>query len=403
MKRSIAAGSLACLLTLSVAVRAGGQTLPAGPLTMADGRVVIGGDVSASTAPTDNGFFNYTDYEHTTLRLFRVTVTGSVAAGRHVTVLGEVRSENADKPRPYALYVRVRPWVARGIDVEAGLVPPVFGAYSREVYAADNLLIGYPLAYQYLTSLRADALPASADDLLRMRGRGWLASYPIGNTSSDRGVPLVSAFRWDTGVQVHAGGERADATIGVTTGSLSEPRVTDNNGGKQIVGRVSFRPATGLVLGASAARGAFVSSGAAQAAGSAGSGLDQTAWGADAEYSRGYYLVRAEAVFSRWRLPRIRAPYLDGALRAAAVFVEGQYRISPGLYAAARFDHLGFSEITGTSRRDTWDAPVTRVEIGGGYSLQRNLLLKASYQHDSRDGGRVRSMGVGALQLVYWF
>jgi hypothetical protein len=56
-----------------------------------------------------------------------------------------------------------------------------------------------------------------------------------------------------------------------------------------------------------------------------------------------------------------------------------------------------------SQRTDTWDAPVTRLELGGGYSLQRNLLLKFEYQHDSRDGGLVRTLNPVALQLVYWF
>ena len=47
-------------------------------------------------------------------------------------------------------------------------------------------------------------------------------------------MPLVSALRWDTGVQFHAGSQRADATVAVTTGTLSDPRVTDNNAGKQV-------------------------------------------------------------------------------------------------------------------------------------------------------------------------
>jgi hypothetical protein len=90
-------------------------------------------------------------------------------------------------------------------------------------------------------------------------------------------------------------------------------------------------------------------------------------------------------------------------LRALATYVEGRYKILPGLYAAARADHLGFSEITGSRGPRTWDAPVTRIEIGGGYSIQRNLLLKMSWQHNVRDGGRVTRLNLGAAQIVYWF
>ena len=53
---------------------------------------------------------------------------------------------------------------------------------------------------------------------------------------------------------------------------------------------------------------------------------------------------------------------------------------------------------------EPWDAPVTRVEVGGGYSLQRNLVFKLSYQHDRRDGGPLeRKATFVAAQLVYWF
>ena len=78
-------------------------------------------------------------------------------------------------------------------------------------------------------------------------------------------------------------------------------------------------------------------------------------------------------------------------MRALATSVEGRYKIRPGFYVAARVDHLGFSEIVGSNGPQTWDAPVTRIEVGGGYSIQRNLLLKVSVQFDQRDGGRTRT------------
>ncbi len=123
-------------------------------------------------------------------------------------------------------------------------MPPTFGAFARRTYASDNPLIGYPLAYQYLTSLRPDALPATADELLRKRSLGWLLRYSVGNQSLDRGVPLVSAFRWDTGVQAHAGATNGliNATASVTTGTLSNPLFHDDNSGRQLAGRVEVRP-----------------------------------------------------------------------------------------------------------------------------------------------------------------
>src|SRR5947207_4530359 len=153
-------------LALAVACLAGASSargqIPSEPVAFADGRVTLGADVSASFGTADPGFFNYTDYDHSTLRTLRIAVMGAVNAGDHVAILGEVRTENFEELVPYALYVRIRPWTAHNFDIQAGRVPPTFGAFARRTYAADNPLIGYPLAYQYLTSLRPDAIPGSA-------------------------------------------------------------------------------------------------------------------------------------------------------------------------------------------------------------------------------------------------
>jgi hypothetical protein len=399
-----------CLVALGHVASGRAQGLPSEPLVFGAGRVTVGGDASAtvSCAETpgtgscgdDTGFFNYSDYKYSTLRMLRVDINAVVRANRYLAVLAEVRSENGDSPRPYGLYVRLRPWAQRAFDIQAGRVPPTFGAFARRTYANDNLLIGYPLAYQYLTSLRPDAVPASADELLRMRGRGWLSNFSLGNLAPDRGVPLVTAFRWDTGVQVHSATSWADVAGAITTGSLANPLVADDNGGKQVAGRIVLHPQPGLVVGVSGARGPFLTRAATRSAGSAvtNGDFDQSAIGADAEYSRDYYLIRVEAIRSTWTLPTIDAP-----LQATAAWIEGRYKIHPRAYAAARFDHLGFTTITGVTRTATWDAPVTRVELGGGYLVQRNLQLKLSFQRNTRLGGRVSNLKIGAVQAVFWF
>jgi hypothetical protein len=397
---------VALLLGLVGAARAAAQ-IPSEPLVFGGGRVTIGADVSASFGGEDPGFFNYTDYDHSALRTLRIDVTGAVTAGRHLTLLGEMRSENVGGVVPYALYVRFRPWADRNIDINAGRVPPTFGAFARRTYASDNPLIGYPLAYQYLTSLRPDAIPANADELLSKQSLGWRLRYTVGDTAFDRGVPLVSAFRWDTGVQAHAGALNGviSATASMTTGTLSNPLFSDDNNGRQFAGRIQLRPVTGLIVGTSAAHGPFITDALARSVAVDDAGkYTQSAWGADAEYSRAHYLVRFETILSAWQLPLVHQPALDLPLRAVSASLEGRYKITPAFYAAARLDHLGFSDVVGTQVTAPWDAPVTRVEVGGGYSILRNLQAKASVQRDVRDGGRLRRRAIlGAAQLVFWF
>jgi hypothetical protein len=369
------------------------------PVTLAGGRLTLGGEVSATVAPDDPAFFNYNDYAHS-LQRFRLSLTGRLRMGGKVALMGEVLSENLDAPRPYALYVRVRPWTEKSVDVQAGLVPPVFGAFARRRYGADNPLIGYPLAYQYLTSLRNDAAPASPQDLLAMRGRGWLARYPIGDATPRAGSPLANALRWDTGVQVRVGSEPLEMAVALTQGTLSHPRFEDDNDGKQVSARLGWHPVAGLLVGLSGARGEFFSREVQAAVDPAGGrGYFQRALGADAEYSSGYWLVRAEAVWSSWDAP----PGVEGPLRAAAVMLEGRYKLAPGLAVAARVDRLGFNRIPAAGSLVEWDAPVTRIELGAAYSLRRNLTLKAVYQYNRRDNTFSRRLDLGAAQLVFWF
>jgi hypothetical protein len=401
---------LTCLLLVFAAGGARAQTLPSEPIALANGRVTISGDVSAGFGSEDLGFFNYTDYEHSALRMLRLDVSTAIKAGPHFTVLGEIRSENLGDVRPYALYLRIKPWTTRDFDIQVGRVPPTFGAFARRTYANDNPLIGYPLAYQYLTTLRPDSIPASADELQRKRSLGWLLNYSLGDQVKDHGVPLVSAFRWDTGVQAHGRVGMISAAVAVTAGTVSNPLFSDDNSGHQVAGRVEVRPVPGLILGTSLARGPFISQSAVHAVlGETSSAtFMQTAWGADAEYSRDHYLARIETIVSNWQMPIAATPAQQLALQtplgALAVSVEGRYKIRPGLYAAARYDDLGFSDLTSAAATLPWDAPVRRIELGAGYSIQRNLVLKGSYQHDTRDGGVLLKVAhMVAAQLVFWF
>lgn len=403
----LVSATVACLL-LGLGQHASAQGLPSEPVVFGDGRAVVSGDVALTTScsrpsggpgcTSDTGFFNYSDYDDSTLRMVRVGLSTSVRLTARLTALGELRLQNAHVPRPYGAYLRYRPFERSDFDIQIGRIPSTFGAFARHAYSTDNLVIGYPLAYQYLVSLRYDAVPAHADDLIRMRGRGWLSSFPLGETTPEAGLPLANAFRWDTGIQAHAGTRWFEAAGSVTNGSLMRPLVRDDNAGKQFAGRLLLKPAVGLAIGVSASRAPFVSTSAARAAGADANAFVQRVLGADVEFSRGHYLLRLESMLSLFDLPTI-----GPRLKAVATMAEGRYKLTPRWHVAARVDHLGFNTIVGSTRSATWEAPVARWEVGTGYALQRNVQLRAAFQHNWRDGGRVRRLTAVAGQLLYWF
>lgn len=395
------------LLALSLLgpAAAAAQSLPAGPVSALDGRLLVGAEVAVTVgAPDETAYFNYTDYEHNALRMVRLALAATWQPSDRLALVGELRTEDFSQPRAYGAYLRLRPWLRHNFDIQVGQIPPSFGAYGRRGYqSTDNPFIGYPLAYQYLTALRPDAVPATTADLVSMRARGWRTTYPIGSQAAAPGVPLISAFRWDTGIQGHWERGAIEVTASVTTGTLSDPRLRDPNGGKQLSGRLGLRPITGLVLGASTARGAFIADNVERLLPDAPGSHAQTAFGADAEYSRDHWLVRGELVWSRWNVP-FAWPLTAKDLDALGAWIEGRYRLTPRIVAAGRLGRLGFSTFdVSPGVRATWDAPVTRLELDAGYYLQRNLVLRIAVQHNDRDGGRVRSRTYLSGQIAYWF
>jgi hypothetical protein len=320
--------------------------------------------VSGTFGSEDTGYFNYSNYEVSSLRLFRVDLAAEARLASFASVLLDVRTDNLDAPRLYALYLRLRPWASREIDLQAGLVPPVFGAFPRRRYAYDNPLPSLPLAFQYLTDLREDAVPARAEELVAHRGRGWRVSYPIGDTYPGPGLPFVSGETWDTGVELRLGARPWSLALALTQGTLSHPLTDDDNGGKQVSGRLAWTPSPAVAVGVSGARGDFLSREAqdvlpdpARAA-----TYRQEALGLDLEWAAGYWILRAEAVWSRWNLPAIDATRIEDPLDALGAYAEARYKLRPGLYVAARAERLAFSEIPSAAGLKTWDAPVTRVE-----------------------------------------
>jgi len=360
-------------------------------------RFLYGGEVVANFAPDDPGYFNHTDYGDDSLRLLRLNLALELRPFETLSLLAEVRSDNLAAPRAYALYARFRPWRERDFAIQAGRVAPVFGAFLRRRYEFDNPLIGYPVPYQYPTVLRSDSAPASLDQLLALRGNGRWVRYPLGDTTVGAGLAQVSPIRWDTGVSVNIGAGPVAFAFAVTQGTLSDPRVGDDNGGKQLAARLGWRGASGFEVGVSASRGDYVSD-EVKALLEGNRSSNQTAFGADAELAHGSWILRGEAIWCAWDAPTLST----GALGTLGFMAEGRYKAAPGLYFAARVSGSRFESISTPEGPVTWDSPMTRFEGGVGYTFHRHLLGKLALQYNTRDA-RVTSRWTPAVQLLFWF
>jgi hypothetical protein len=369
-------------------------------------QVAGGGELAAIAGRRDNtAFFNYTDYERNALRIARLRLFGEWRPSDRLSVIGELRTENADDLTAPGLYVRWRPIVTQELFIQAGRIPPVVGGFGRHAYGRDNIVIGQPLAYQYLTSVRPDALPATVDDLVRMRGRGWQTSFPLGSSTLTTGVPLISISKWDTGVSGLWRYQWIDIGMAVTRGSPAVPIVRETNSSLMWSGRIAAHVRGGTTVGLSAARGQWLTDDALIAAtGDRDRPAAQSILGGDLETGIGKWLIRAEWLRSTFELPIAQAADPDGRLQAWSHFVEARYRIHPRFQLGLRVDRITFSRIKGELLgAATWDADVDRIEGVLGFRATRHIELRGGWQHNWRDGGRVRERGLPALALLYWF
>jgi hypothetical protein len=263
------------------------------------------------------------------------------------------------------------------------------------------------LAYQYLTSLRADALPLTMADVTRMRTRGWLSTFPVGAYESGPGVPLVSASTWDTGVEGTWQSGQLELSAAITRGAPAVPVVRETNDGLMWSGRATVHLPVGLSIGASAAQGQWLDQSVLSLTpNGTSSASTQSVVAADVEYGRGPWLIRGEWLRSQFELPLVSSAPDGVRLSARSAFVEARYRPHPRWQFGSRLDRLDFSSVRSDTTAITpipWEAPVTRLEGSLGYRASRALEVRGGWQHNWRAGGRVSERGFPTVAVLYWF
>jgi hypothetical protein len=402
MQRPLARWLVVALVAAGHAVAARAQAPSEAPRGL--GQVSAGGEVSGTFSSQDDGFFTYTDYEQDSLRQLRIRLLGEWRPAATLALIGEARTLNIDRIEAAAWYFRWQPSLQRDLAFQLGRIPPVVGAFPRRAYGRDNPLLTAPLAYQYVTSLRPDALPLNTDNLLAMRGRGWRPSYPLGSTEVATGIPLIATTDWHSGAEAHWRHDWFEAAGAFTLGSPGAPLVFSTRRGHEWSGRIAATLHSSLVVGLSGARGHWIDDDVLDLAG--GDARDhraQSLVGVDAEWGRGPWLVRGEWLRTVFGIPMRDSPEVT-RLPAQAAFLEARYRLTARWQVAGRIDGLRFDTIPGVTRPDnTWEADVTRLEGVVSYRITRQLEARGGWLQHWRDGGFVRRRGAPAVQGIYWF
>jgi len=326
---------------------------------------------------------NVLNYGENPFHTTRVRLFADAPVQEHVHVFTEFTYDDGiSLTRLFGGFVRFSDPKGRDLHLEAGKIPLHIGAFPNRSYAPKNALIGAPLLYQYHTDLRDDQVPTRGDDIVANRGRGYYTSYLTGGLTGlgytgGRTMTLLYENCWDFGVAALGTVAPLEFSAGVTNGVVGDPMMSDNNDGKQVLGRLGFVPAPWVRAGAWGSRGPYLGAGLNDdvPAGHSVDEYNQQVLGGDLELSYAHGLLYSEYAYCRYQSPYV------GNLDSHAWYVEGKYTVIPGWYVAARFDRMTFTDVPVTTGGVAgWDANVWKREIGVGFKPSTRLIAKLVHQ-----------------------
>ena len=319
----------------------------------------------------------------------RASLLLDLFAGQKVSGTVELRADRGEAPadRPLQLrveqaWLRLSPFAGHDLSLQAGKLLTPFGGWTqRHASLSADPFIRPPLPYDYRTMICANFLPAAA--------AGFVTWKEDPAFFRPMGAPPVWNAPYQAGVMA-AGGWRSVSVRAAVLNSApsSEPHEWNAIGfgdhGPSWVAHVGVQVMPELSLGASYDRGGYLidhPAGAPLPAGQEVSHYFQELWGLEAAFARGPVEARAELIYDTWDVPNV-----EEYPRDLSWYAEAKVKLSPGLFAAARYSGIRFNRLDGGGAAQVeWDYPVDRVQIAGGYRLSRTTEVRAEYMLNATD------------------
>ncbi len=260
-----------------------------------------------------------------------------------------------------------------------------YGRYSRLILSSDNPFVNLPLSHSWY-------LPA---DPVRGYYEGMLDYDKVSGQS------MIYQRMYSQGLMLSnsAAGNRFRFELAATLSPASGRTDLGNHNRISVTGRAEASPAIWADMGISFSYGPYMRRSELNSALSERQfrEFSQTMAGADLSFSYLYYMLALDLNYSRWT-----APYITDAgvvenddlilpVWHAGAELHGRFSFLPGAYAALRYEILRPSELRSTTyappgQNPDWATEVNRVEIVAGYRIERNIILKLSYQTSALPG-----------------
>lgn len=285
--------------------------------------------------------------------------------------------------------------------IKAGELSSAFGAFPLKYDDADNPLLDQPLSYITRIPLRIDQLPCGTADL-RRQSYGSL-NNACGGTPG-RGPGLVPATLYSLpGVQADISTGRFDGRFQLTSGSPANPRNISQTGQYlQWAAGGGYTIHQGLRVGISGFRGPYLDDNLAALLplGTTIRTFPASAVGLEGQWAHGRWSVNGE-----WQRFWFDSPNFSTAPSLTSGYAEVKTVITPRLFVAGRAGYMHPGSVVDNLGVTAGEfAKKLRVyELGAGYWLGRNELLKGSYEWMHSEGGTGTRTNVLGMQFVVRF
>ena len=276
--------------------------------------------------------------------------------------------------------LRWTPFDDTRLNLQVGKFATVAGNWIQRHDSWNNPFINAPLAYEYVTTITDKSVPGTP--------AAFLVRRDIPDKKGDW-VPVIWGPSYATGASMFGQLGQFDYAFEIKSAGLSSrPYAWDardhpiNN--PTVTAHAGWRPSAMWNVGASVSEGTYLTPSATLAAFPAGARIAdfrQITFAQDASWSWHHWQVWAEVFESRFEVPNV------GDADTLAYYIEAKYKLTPRLFAAARWNQQLFAKVTdGAGGMQDWDRDVWRADAALVFRYSRHLQGKIQYSYQRQDG-----------------
>jgi len=342
-------------------------------------------------------------YENESFVNYRLTFFLDAQLGSHFYVFVQARLDRGFNPgetdfeaRADEYLLRWTPWDDDRLNLQFGKFATVVGSWVQRHDSWQNPLITAPLPYENLTPVSYEDIPTSPADFLARR------NVP---DMKDSWVPIIWGPVYTTGWSVFGTIGKFDYAFDLKNAAISSnPNEWELNSSfwryPTVSGRLGFRPTPAWNHGVSFSVGPYLSTEASDGLppGKTISDYYQFTFDYDVSYAIQRWQLWGEVFLSRFEVPNV------GDADLISYYLEAKYKITSGLYAAARWNQELFGKVNnGVGGEETWGNDMYRIDLALGYRFTRHLQGKLQYSFGHRNASLQQGEQLVAAQVTLKF